>query len=294
MVFNSSERVLPPIMTLGTSSQISENATTVLPPVSCLAPEMSSLSHTADFSNPPHEVNRMSSSSMRVPGSYIYSSPATTSSYPSTASSSEWKFILASASQITMTAPPQIPPQLPSQMPSQMTSQMTSQMPSQMSSQMPSQMPSQIPSSRSNDRHNLITKPIHSYHSYIDPASELLAEKRRRNAGASARFRDRRKQREREMKDKCQFLERRVQELEKELEEHKNSSQTKILELERNNQKLHSKLCSKEEVEFLTPPPSAVGDDFEHSFRKSRSSSTISMPSTECPRKSIDVKSLLL
>lgn len=45
-------------------------------------------------------------------------------------------------------------------------------------------------------------------------SEEVLAEKRRRNAGASARFRDRRKQRERELQDKCHELEQRTKELE--------------------------------------------------------------------------------
>ncbi|CAO3662062.1 hypothetical protein CU097_010876 [Rhizopus azygosporus] len=45
-------------------------------------------------------------------------------------------------------------------------------------------------------------------------SEEVLAEKRRRNAGASARFRDRRKQRERELQERCQNLEKRTQELE--------------------------------------------------------------------------------
>ncbi|KAI9284753.1 hypothetical protein BC943DRAFT_367339 [Umbelopsis sp. AD052] len=45
-------------------------------------------------------------------------------------------------------------------------------------------------------------------------SEQVLAEKRRRNAGASARFRDRRKQRERDMGDKCHQLEERVRELE--------------------------------------------------------------------------------
>ncbi|KAI8579648.1 hypothetical protein K450DRAFT_240802 [Umbelopsis ramanniana AG] len=45
-------------------------------------------------------------------------------------------------------------------------------------------------------------------------SEQVLAEKRRRNAGASARFRDRRKQRERDMTDKCHQLEERVRELE--------------------------------------------------------------------------------
>ncbi|ORX52764.1 hypothetical protein DM01DRAFT_309450 [Hesseltinella vesiculosa] len=41
-------------------------------------------------------------------------------------------------------------------------------------------------------------------------SDEVLAEKRRRNAGASARFRERRKVRERELQDRCQVLDRRV------------------------------------------------------------------------------------
>ncbi|KAG2228519.1 hypothetical protein INT48_007792 [Thamnidium elegans] len=45
-------------------------------------------------------------------------------------------------------------------------------------------------------------------------SEEVLAEKRRRNAGASARFRDRRKQRERELQDKCNELEQRSKEFE--------------------------------------------------------------------------------
>ncbi|CAO3613001.1 unnamed protein product [Mucor hiemalis] len=45
-------------------------------------------------------------------------------------------------------------------------------------------------------------------------SEEVLAEKRRRNAGASARFRDRRKQRERELQDKCHELEQKAKELE--------------------------------------------------------------------------------
>ncbi|KAF1800688.1 basic-leucine zipper transcription factor [Mucor lusitanicus] len=45
-------------------------------------------------------------------------------------------------------------------------------------------------------------------------SEEVLAEKRRRNAGASARFRDRRKQRERELQDKCHELEQRSKEFE--------------------------------------------------------------------------------
>lgn len=48
-------------------------------------------------------------------------------------------------------------------------------------------------------------------------SEQVLAEKRRRNAGASARFRDRRKQRERDITDKCHRLEDRVRELEQAL-----------------------------------------------------------------------------
>ncbi|KAL0091429.1 hypothetical protein J3Q64DRAFT_1673361 [Phycomyces blakesleeanus] len=44
-------------------------------------------------------------------------------------------------------------------------------------------------------------------------SEEVLAEKRRRNAGASARFRDRRKQRERELQDKYNILENRTKAL---------------------------------------------------------------------------------
>jgi hypothetical protein len=48
-----------------------------------------------------------------------------------------------------------------------------------------------------------------------EDANDLaLTEKRRRNARASARFRDRRKQREREMRQRCEQLEQRVMELE--------------------------------------------------------------------------------
>jgi hypothetical protein len=45
-------------------------------------------------------------------------------------------------------------------------------------------------------------------------SEEVLAEKRRRNAGASARFRDRRKQREQDLQEKCDALEQRTKELE--------------------------------------------------------------------------------
>ena len=62
---------------------------------------------------------------------------------------------------------------------------------------------------------------IDNYRRASDPSDgrapsseEVLAEKRRRNAGASARFRDRRKQRERELQDKCNELEQRSKEFE--------------------------------------------------------------------------------
>ncbi|KAI9258181.1 hypothetical protein BDA99DRAFT_421589, partial [Phascolomyces articulosus] len=41
----------------------------------------------------------------------------------------------------------------------------------------------------------------------------ILAEKRRRNAGASSRFRERRKQREKELQERVVLLEQRVQQL---------------------------------------------------------------------------------
>ncbi|CAG8721564.1 10639_t:CDS:2, partial [Acaulospora colombiana] len=129
----------------------------------------------------------------------------------------------------------------------------------------------------------------------FDPVTELLAEKRRRNAGASARFRDRRKQREREMQEKCRFLERRVQELEctdsakriselekklMEVNEEKNASQCKLRELEKEIRQLRSRLY-EQEFEFLTPPSSSGECDskdspFDISLRASRESSTSS------------------
>ncbi|KAK9717126.1 hypothetical protein K7432_006445, partial [Basidiobolus ranarum] len=50
--------------------------------------------------------------------------------------------------------------------------------------------------------------------SYEEHAGKILEEKRRRNATASAKFRDRRKQREKEALEKCQLLEEKVKELE--------------------------------------------------------------------------------
>lgn len=72
----------------------------------------------------------------------------------------------------------------------------------------------------------LLPKPYDSIYSNsrqiektLPSSEEVLAEKRRRNAGASARFRDRRKQRERELQEKCQSLEKRNQILENALKE---------------------------------------------------------------------------
>ncbi|KAG2172654.1 hypothetical protein INT43_000001 [Umbelopsis isabellina] len=48
-------------------------------------------------------------------------------------------------------------------------------------------------------------------------SEQVLAEKRRRNAGASARFRDRRKQREQDMHERCAQLQVRIHELEQAL-----------------------------------------------------------------------------
>ncbi|CAG8738269.1 12806_t:CDS:2, partial [Racocetra fulgida] len=125
--------------------------------------------------------------------------------------------------------------------------------------------------------HHPYQHPVYRQNEQVDPATELLAEKRRRNAGASARFRDRRKQREREMQEKCQFLERRVQELEsmdsakhimeleKKLEEavaDKKTFQEKIVEMEK---ELRSKL-PEQEPESLTPPSSAGEYDSKDDF----------------------------
>jgi hypothetical protein len=50
-------------------------------------------------------------------------------------------------------------------------------------------------------------------------SAQVLAEKRRRNAGASARFRERRKLRERELQETCKMLDRRVFALESALKQ---------------------------------------------------------------------------
>ncbi|KAK9717045.1 hypothetical protein K7432_006455 [Basidiobolus ranarum] len=76
--------------------------------------------------------------------------------------------------------------------------------------------PYQSEASTSTSSHDTI---IERYQSLSPPAEgssaqHILAEKRRRNAGASARFRDRRKQREQEILERCVLLEDKVRELE--------------------------------------------------------------------------------
>ncbi|CAG8490533.1 7736_t:CDS:2 [Paraglomus brasilianum] len=162
----------------------------------------------------------------------------------------------------------------------------------------------------------------------VDPATELLAEKRRRNAGASARFRDRRKQREKEMQEKCQFLEKRIQklegldsvkkinELEKKLEEANKENQSKlkkIKELESQIEQLRSE--ADHSYEIPTPSPSSGDhyvsngsvterDDFDRSARQFQSpnspdedgiSNSETSPSADAKvAKLTDVRSLLL
>ncbi|KAG9306166.1 hypothetical protein G9A89_016070 [Geosiphon pyriformis] len=152
-----------------------------------------------------------------------------------------------------------------------------------------------------------------SRHSQIDPATELLAEKRRRNAGASARFRDRRKQRERDMQEKCQFLERRVQELESidtvkrinELERRledansdKLNAKSKIRELEDEIHHLRSQISVHD---YLTPSSSSGESDSKeyyqsHSRGSSRSSSSSygQLPQEQRISKPTDLQSLLI
>ncbi|EPB88280.1 hypothetical protein HMPREF1544_04864 [Mucor circinelloides 1006PhL] len=69
------------------------------------------------------------------------------------------------------------------------------------------------PNRRASDPTSLNKTPIATSDRVLT-SEEVLAEKRRRNAGASARFRDRRKQRERELQDKCHELEQRSKEFE--------------------------------------------------------------------------------
>ncbi|KAF0488444.1 hypothetical protein F8M41_022275 [Gigaspora margarita] len=301
MSFHSSgsERVLPPIVTLGTN-----NLTPVLPPVSSLAPPVSSLtppvssplcSPPADYSTPSFVTRAYVHSTTTSPttkqvGLKIYPpSECIRTSFESGHFHSHSNMLqyeqqsyssprqIRSATQVIMTSP--------------------------------------------THSHNMVSRPLHHpyqhpvYHQNerFDPATELLAEKRRRNAGASARFRDRRKQREREMQEKCQFLERRVQELESmdhtkhilELERKldeaiadKKSSQEKLLEMEKEIHQLRSKLREREqEPESLTPPASAGEIDskedlFNYYLRTSRASPP-SPTSSDESRKPIDVKSLL-
>ncbi|GAN04405.1 hypothetical protein MAM1_0062c03865 [Mucor ambiguus] len=70
------------------------------------------------------------------------------------------------------------------------------------------------PNRRASDPTSLNNTPIATSSDRVLTSEEVLAEKRRRNAGASARFRDRRKQRERELQDKCHELEQRSKEFE--------------------------------------------------------------------------------
>lgn len=204
MAFQSSagDRVLPPIMTLKPSSppRNINIPKPVLPPVSCLAPPIPSLisplTSPADFTN---NSNPLHISQSTQP--YLLSPPKSEHTSPNTPNghfqfdappTSQQQYIDHQRSQ------PFSPPRAAGSAPPHM------------------QPSSHHPGMVIRPMHHPYAHPI--YHqqsrSTIDPASELLAEKRRRNAGASARFRDRRKQREREMQEKCQFLERRVQELE--------------------------------------------------------------------------------
>ncbi|CAG8603126.1 6928_t:CDS:2, partial [Acaulospora morrowiae] len=292
MTFNSSgsARVLPPIMI----PSVSQNITPVLPPVSRLTPQVPRTVLPADFSNP-HDVNLIPSP-MHLSHTYASSTPTVATKsvalniYPAPSSSETTSTPPLSNGHIHFDTP-QFKQQSYSQTRSiDATPQITMTTPP------------------NTHNHHGISHQIYHQAKQFDPATELLAEKRRRNAGASARFRDRRKQREREMQEKCRFLERRVQELEStdsakriaelekrlmEVTEEKNASQYKLRELEKEICQLRSKLC--EQFEFLTPPPSSSGEydskdsPFDTSLRTSRESST----SSERPRKSIDVKSLL-
>lgn len=302
MAFQSStgDRVLPPIMTLKPSSPsaTSNVPKPVLPPVSCLAPPIpliSPLTSPADFtnnSNPLH-IPQSTQPYLLSPQKPELTSPHTPNGHfhfqPDTPPTSHQQYIDQRSQPFSPTrAAGSTPPHM------------------QPSSHHP----------------GMVIRPIHHpyahpiYHQQVrpvvDPASELLAEKRRRNAGASARFRDRRKQREREMQEKCQFLERRVQELEstdsakriaeleKKLEDandERESTNKKFQEQEKEMLKLRSRLCERE-FEFLTPPSSAGEYEskeglFDENSRLSRSPSTSSTCSDHHRRKPTDVKSLL-
>ncbi|CAG8729846.1 3893_t:CDS:2 [Dentiscutata erythropus] len=287
MSFHSSgsERVLPPIVTLGTN-----NLTPVLPPVSSLAPPVSSplCSPPPDFSSPSF-VTRTPTITTKQVGLKIYpSSECIRTSFESGHFQSHSN-MLQQYEQQSYSSPRQI----------------------RSATQVVMATPTHPHSIVSRPMHHPYQHPVYHQNDRVDPATELLAEKRRRNAGASARFRDRRKQREREMQEKCQFLERRVQELEsmdhaklvleleKKLEEaiiDKKASQEKLGEMEKEIHQLRIKL-REQEPESLTPPSSAGESDSKDDFfsfysRVSRASSTSSTSSDES-RKPTDVKSLL-
>ncbi|GBC02092.1 hypothetical protein RclHR1_04440022 [Rhizophagus clarus] len=299
MAFQSSagDRVLPPIMTLKPSSPPTNSNVPkpVLPPVSCLAPPLiSPLTSPAEFTN--------NSNPLHIPQStqpYLLSPQKSDHSTPHTPSNGHFHFQPDT-------------PTTQQQYVDQQRSQPFSP-PRAAGSAPPHMQPSSHhPGMMIRPMHHPYAHPI--YHQQarpvVDPASELLAEKRRRNAGASARFRDRRKQREREMQEKCQFLERKVQELEstdsakriaelvKKLEEankEKETTDQKLQEQEKEILKLRARLCERE-FEFLTPPSSTGEYDskelFDDTSRLSRSPST-SSTSSDHKRKPTDVKSLL-
>jgi len=302
MSFQSSSERLPPIMTLKPSSPISHSPnnvsqTPVLPPVSCLAPPLiSPITPPPDFTKN-HHISQSPQSYILPPQNSDRTSPRTPSSghfhFHPDAPPSQQQYVDQHRSQFSPTRVPVS------------TSQQLPHVPPP-----PSHHPSMV-----RPMHHPYAHPIyHQSRPVVDPASELLAEKRRRNAGASARFRDRRKQREREMQEKCQFLERRVQELEgmdsakriieleKKLEEANNEKETsnqKLRDQEKEIKQLRSRLCERE-FEFLTPPSSSAEYDskdilFDNTSRLSRSpsSSSTSSTSSEHRRKPTDVKSLL-
>ncbi|CAI2179801.1 9822_t:CDS:2, partial [Funneliformis geosporum] len=290
---SASERVLPPIMTLDVSSSVSHSnngvPAPVLPPVSCLPPIPPLLSPIT----PPPDFTKNSSrnlTSLHISQSQSYISPPQ-SERTSPHSSAHGHF------HFHNDAPPS-----QQQYVDQQHSQPFS--PTRAAGSAPSQLVMTTSHINHPSHHsNLLVRPSHHPYSHpiyhqgrsgVDPASELLAEKRRRNAGASARFRDRRKQREREMQEKCQFLERRVQELEstdnakriveleKKLEdanEENKVANQKLQEFENKNQQLRSRF--ERELGFLTPPSSSGEYDskeilFDDTSRLSRSSSSSS------------------
>jgi len=145
--------------------------------------------------------------------------------------------------------------------------------------------------------------PTYSDRQSCDVTGELLAEKRRRNAGASARFRDRRKQRERETQDRCQYLERKVQEyestdqykrileLERQLEEantQRDLAQQKLQTLEKEVQWHRSLLNERGGVRDNPPEschtPPASEDSDVHRRRGWSVSSSHPSPASELPK----------